>query len=68
MKYFQQPILAALLWTAVQGNNRDMFNYDTTRDGVNGGRFGDFGPADWNKVSCDDVEECVSLNRYGMFC
>lgn len=62
MKYFQQqPILAALLLAvAAQANNVDMFNFDKTRDGIDGND--DFGPVDWNRVTCEDTAQCVSLS------
>jgi hypothetical protein len=35
----------------------DLFNYRET-DGI------DFGPSDWNEVSCNDVNQCVSYIPY----
>ena len=61
MKHFQQQaILASLLLAVVaHANNVDMFNFDQTRGGIDGND--DYGPADWNQVSCDDVDTCVSV-------
>ena len=36
----------------VQANNTDWFNYRQTAGN-------DFGPKDWDHVSCDDVSECL---------
>ena len=61
MKYFQQQAaMLALLLTAAKANNVDMFNFDETRGGIDGND--DFGPADWNKVTCEDSTQCVSLS------
>ena len=42
-------LLPQVAWT----RNDDRFNYRETV-----GR--DFGPEDWNRVTCDDVTQCVS--------
>jgi hypothetical protein len=39
-------------------NNLDLFNYHgtvTTSNGLN-----DYGPKDWSKVRCSDLDSCVS--------
>ena len=46
--------LVLLSLCSVEGNNSDQFNYRGTA-----GR--DFGPEDWNQVTCDNPGQCVSL-------
>ena len=41
----------------VHGANDDLFNYRET-DG------NDYGPEDWDQVTCDDLEQCVSATMY----
>jgi hypothetical protein len=43
-----------LVLALVNGQNDDQFNYRNT-DGR------DYGPNQWNKVSCDDLDQCVSF-------
>ncbi len=40
------------------GSNDDLFNYRET-DG------NDYGPEDWDQVTCDDLTVCVSANSHG---
>ena len=55
MKRILGFILATLSSVAVHaGSNDDMFNFDETRDDT------DYGPTDWNRVRCDDPDNCVS--------
>ena len=44
----------ALISALSSGVNADSFNYRSTKGD-------DYGPADWNKVSCGNLETCVSL-------
>ena len=46
-------VLSIALVHHVKGNNNDLFNYRETDDN-------DYGPEDWDQVTCDDVEICVS--------
>lgn len=52
-----QPLhLWLLLLTATLGFNDDLFNYgESDLDNRN------YGPEDWDQVTCDDVTTCVSL-------
>jgi hypothetical protein len=50
MKVFSL-LLFLLLWRTVSCNNVDRFNYRNT-EGT------DYGPEDWDRVSCGDVGEC----------
>jgi len=43
----------ALISALSSGVNADSFNYRFTKGD-------DYGPADWNKVSCGNLETCVS--------
>jgi hypothetical protein len=45
---------------AVEANNRDLFNYDYPNDSVPGGGGTDYGQPNWNRVTCDDLDVCVS--------
>ena len=51
--------VSTLLWlglsmtSPVHARNDEQFNYHKT-DGR------DYGPEDWGKVSCDDLDKCVS--------
>ena len=44
----------------VASRNDDRFNYRSTV-----GR--DFGPTDWNRVTCDDVQRCVSTSWFALY-
>jgi hypothetical protein len=44
----------------VDANNRDLFNYDYPNEGVPGGGGTDYGQPDWDRVTCDDLDVCVS--------
>jgi hypothetical protein len=46
--------LLFLLLSAVAAQNDHLFNYGETEDG-------NFGPEDWDKVACDDLDTCVSF-------
>jgi hypothetical protein len=53
--------LAAFVALAtVNANNKDLFNYDYPNDSVPGGGGTDYGQPDWGKVTCDDLDVCVS--------
>lgn len=55
MTRFLGLILATLVPRTVHaGSNDDMFNFYKTRDDT------DYGPKDWNRVRCDDPDNCVS--------
>lgn len=45
---------------AVEANNRDLFNYDYPNEAVPGGGGTDYGQPDWGRVTCDDLDVCVS--------
>lgn len=47
-----KPILLLSSLSLVVGSNDDLFNYDATSGN-------DYGPEDWNKVTCDDLELCT---------
>lgn len=59
MKFQHTQTIAYMLLSAstvfVQANNRDRFNYGNTDEDDK-----DYGPEDWNEVSCDDPGNCVS--------
>jgi hypothetical protein len=55
MKYLLGIILVTLLFVEAHADgNDDMFNFYKSRDD------NDYGPEDWNKVRCDDPDQCVS--------
>ena len=49
-------VVSFLFFRSAYSRNDDLFNYGNTN-----GR--DFGPEDWDQVTCDDVTECVSVNE-----
>jgi hypothetical protein len=53
MKVVAVAWLVALVVLKVNGQNDDQFNYRDTNDR-------DYGPNEWNKVSCNDLDQCVS--------
>jgi hypothetical protein len=48
-------------------NNVDVFNYDYPNEGVPGGGGTDYGQPSWGKVSCDDLEQCVSTMKLKVY-
>ena len=51
--FSRRSITALVLLTAVPGVNSDAFNYRKTSGD-------DYGPADWDRVRCGDLDDCVS--------
>lgn len=49
-------LLACPCVVVLGANNNDRFNYRETLGS-------DFGPEDWNQVTCDDPSKCVSSDR-----
>lgn len=64
MKFQHTQTIAFVLLSAstvfVQANNKDRFNYGNTDEDDK-----DYGPEDWNEVSCDDPGNCVSISMKG---
>jgi hypothetical protein len=50
------------LVAAIEARNDDQFNFGETIANPSGNGF-DFGPAEWDKVTCDDLGSCVSSTR-----
>lgn len=48
-----------LIAALASGVSADSFNYRHTENGD------EYGPAEWNKVSCNNLETCVSVNNNG---
>jgi hypothetical protein len=40
----------------IQAQTYDLFNYGDTKED---GNINDYGPKDWGKISCNDVDTCV---------
>ena len=53
-------LAAFVALVAVDANNKDLFNYDYPNDNVPGGGGTDYGQPDWDRVTCDDLDVCVS--------
>ena len=51
--------IVLLLAVSITSNNIDQFNYGETKTDSRGRK--DFGVKDWDRISCDDHERCVSL-------
>ena len=49
-------VLSLALLRSAYSSNSDLFNYRETVGT-------DYGPEDWDKVTCDNVTECVSANH-----
>lgn len=48
-------VLFLITFVVVDGQNLDRFNYVSTKSN-------DYGPSDWQKVKCQNVDSCVSYN------
>ena len=60
MKFKPSFLLSSsFLVQAIQARNDDQFNYRGT-DSNPSGNGNDYGPAQWEKVTCDNIETCVS--------
>jgi hypothetical protein len=58
--------LMNVLVVAVQGRNDDVFNYgygDQVETGTQQQGVRSFGQTNWNSVSCDDRDTCVSCSQ-----
>jgi hypothetical protein len=58
---FQRLVSLAVLVSipAIKARNDDQFNFRGTNDNPSGNGK-DFGPTQWDKVTCDTLGKCVS--------
>jgi hypothetical protein len=54
-------LLVSCLAVTAEANNRDVFHYDSPNVGLPGGGGTDYGQPNWNEVTCDDLDVCVSV-------
>jgi hypothetical protein len=57
----------SLLLGSVEGNDVDQFNYGDQNKNVVGNKGTSYGQQSWDKVTCDNVGQCVSKDSKSGF-